>query len=583
VANQYRTPYGVHRADHSADACSVSDIDPQAIFDASGIVPYVWCVDTDALRWGANAGTVLDVADGALIESGSAYARLVDPQDGRTRFDAVLNSGAKDDGVGVTYQVQYALRPTPDSAPLHWIEDCGRWFAGSDGAPIRAHGIVRVIDARREAEQQLAYLARFDALTGLMNRWQMTVMLESTIADAINLRASCGFLLAAIDGLSRVNEAYGFGIADEVIAAIAMRIRSKLRGNDHLARFSGNKFGIILNDCSADDMLVAADRILFSVREHVVQTSAGPVVVTMTIGGVIAPRHAGIVSDVLARAHEALDAARARRCGSFQAYRPDPERDARRKANIRATDETIKALNQRRLSLVYEPIVAIGSRIPAFHECLMRLQRDDGSFLSVNEAVPLAERLGLIRLLDYRVLELVLGELVASPDAKASLNLSAASTVDPDWWSSLSAALRANASVAERLVVEITETTAIQNIDDTRGFVARVKDLGCRIAIDDFGAGYTSFRNLRRLGVDMVKIDGAFVQNLKRSEDDRAFVQTLIELAQRLGLKTVAEWVQDEESAAMLAGWGCDYLQGSLIGLATAERPWVRPSRAASA
>ena len=110
---------------------------------------------------------------------------------------------------------------------------------------------------------------------------------------------------------------------------------------------------------------------------------------------------------------------------------------------------------------------------------------------------------------------------------------------------------------------------AIHDVDDTRGFVTRVKDLGCRIAIDDFGAGYTSFRNLRKLGVDIVKIDGAFVQNLTRSEDDRAFVRTLIELAARLGIETVAEWVQDEQAAQLLAAWGCDYLQGALIGRAS--------------
>jgi EAL domain-containing protein (putative c-di-GMP-specific phosphodiesterase class I) len=155
-----------------------------------------------------------------------------------------------------------------------------------------------------------------------------------------------------------------------------------------------------------------------------------------------------------------------------------------------------------------------------------------------------------------------------------SLNVSPASTMDPDWWSALDALLRANKGVAERLTIEITEMAAIQDIDDTRGFVRRVKDLGCKIAIDDFGAGFTSFRNLRQLGVDVMKIDGAYVQNLTRSEDDRAFVLTLIELAKRLGLKTVAEWVQDESAAKMLADWGCDYLQGALVGLASVERPW---------
>jgi EAL domain-containing protein (putative c-di-GMP-specific phosphodiesterase class I) len=219
-------------------------------------------------------------------------------------------------------------------------------------------------------------------------------------------------------------------------------------------------------------------------------------------------------------------------------------------------------------------VVAIASRAPAFYECLMRVRRADGSLIAVNEVVPRAERLGLVRLIDHRVLELVLAELVEAPSLKASLNVSAASTVDPDWWSALGTMLHAHSGVGERLMVEITETAAIHDLDETRGFVARVKDLGCRIAIDDFGAGYTSFRNLRKLGVDVVKIDGTFVQNLRRSEDDRAFVQTLIDLARRLGLDTVAEWVQDEEAAAILAEWGCDYLQGALIGLAAPERPW---------
>jgi diguanylate cyclase (GGDEF)-like protein len=578
-----RKETGPGRIEGSSGASASAAIDPNDIFASTGAVPYGWDVATDALTWGANAGEILEVGGAALIATGSAYARLVDNKDGRSRFDAVMQSGMKDDGAGVPYEVQYALKPTPDSAPLHWIEDTGRWFAGADGTPARAHGIVRVIDARREQEQQLAYLSRYDGLTNEMNRWHMTAVLEATIEEAVKLRSSCGFMLAAIDNLGRINEAYGFNVADEVIAAVAARIRSQMRGKDHLGRFSGNKFGLILNNCTPDDMLVAADRLLVGARDHVVQTSAGPVAVTVTIGGVTAPRYARTVNEVLARAQDALDSAKAKRRGSFQAYQPNPERDAQRKENVRATDEIIKALNERRLFLVYEPVVAVRSRQPAFYECLMRVRRDDGSLLAVNEVVPLAERLGLVRLLDNRVLELVLKELAESPRLKASLNLSAASTVDPDWWASLGAALRSNPGMAERLTVEITETTAIQDIDDTKGFVARVKDLGCRIAIDDFGAGYTSFRNLRKLGVDIVKIDGSFVQNLKRSEDDRAFVQTLIDLARRLGLETVAEWVQDEESAAILADWGCDYIQGVLVGRATLERPWAENAPAAKA
>jgi EAL domain-containing protein (putative c-di-GMP-specific phosphodiesterase class I) len=185
-----------------------------------------------------------------------------------------------------------------------------------------------------------------------------------------------------------------------------------------------------------------------------------------------------------------------------------------------------------------------------------------------------------VRLIDCRMLELVLADLAGTPGLHAGVNVSPETAGDPDWWSALSAKRRAHPDIAGRLILEITETAAVHHIGDASGFVTRAKDLGCRIAIDDFGAGFTSFRNLRKLQVDIVKIDGSFVQNLKRSADDRAFVRSLIELGRALGLKTVAEWVQDEEAAGMLAGWGCDYLQGELFGAASTERPWTQPAAA---
>ena len=444
---------------------------------------------------------------------------------------------------------------------------------------------MRVINERHEREQRLAYLSRFDALTGEMNRWHLTEVLEATVEEAVKLRSSCGFLLVAIDNLGRINEAYGFEVADEVIAAVAKRLRSQLRGKDHLGRLSGNKFGIILKNCTPDDMLIAADRLLAGVRDEVVQTAAGPVAVTVTIGGVTAPRHARNVREVLSRAQDALDSAKAKRRGSFQAYQPNLEREAQRRDNVRATDEIITALNDAaHLAGLRAGGRRIGSRQPAFYECLMRVRRADGT-LAGGERGGAGRRAPRPRppARSSRARARARRSSSRRRACSASLNVSAASTVDPDWWAALGAMLKAHAGVGERLTVEITETAAIQDIDDTRGFVARVKDLGCRIAIDDFGAGYTSFRNLRKLGVDMVKIDGAFVQNLTRSEDDRAFVHTLIDLARRLGLETVAEWVQDEEAAAMLADWGCDYLQGALIGLASPERPWLGARQAAAA
>ena len=438
--------------------------------------------------------------------------------------------------------------------------------------------MVRVVNERHDHQQRLDYLSRFDGLTGEMNRNALTDTLTTALDDALKFRGSCGFMLIAVDNLARINEAYGFGVADEVIASVGRRIRSRMRGGDLLGRFSSNKFGVVLATCTPDDLTAAAERFLGAVREDVVQTIHGPVAATVTIGGVAAPRHARTVAEMIAHAQELLDSAKAKRRGTFVAYRPNVERDAVRKENVRSTDKIIAALNERRILLAFEPVVSTTTREPAFYECLMRIRRADGSIVPASAVIPVAEQLGLVRLIDHRVIELAVAELANAPGLKAGVNVSPDSITDPDWWSALNAQLRARPGVAQRLTLEITETAAIQNIDDTAGFVMRAKDLGCRIAIDDFGAGYTSFRNLRRLGVDIIKIDGAFVQNLPRSEDDRAFVRTLIDLGRSLGLKTVAEWVQDEAAAAVLTEWGCDYLQGALIGRASLDRPWTTQS-----
>jgi diguanylate cyclase (GGDEF)-like protein len=554
-------------------ADAAQHLDLAAIFNAAGEVPYEWRLDSDALLWGGNAVEVLKARGPEALATGRAFAQLLHPENEQTRFDVVARKGQRDQGHGVRYQAHYSVRAA-DGSPL-WVEDTGCWFAGPDGAPFRALGVVRIINERHQREQELDYLSKFDALTGEINRGQLIKMLETTLEEAVRFRGSCGFLLVAIDELARINDAYGFDVADQVIAATAKRLRVRMRGGDCLGRYSGNKFGIILKNCTPEDLKNAADRLVAGAREEVVPTSSGPVAVTVTIGGLTAPRYARSVSEILARVQETLDSVKGRRRSAFLAYRPNLERDAVRRENVRAADEIVAALNERRILLTYEPVVDANTREPAFYECLMRVQRPDGSLAAAQEVIPIAERLGLVRLLDHRVAELVVKELIAAPGLRASLNVSPASTTDSEWWTDLAAMLRSHAGVAERLIVEITETAAIHEIDDTRSLVARVKDLGCRIAMDDFGAGYTSFRNLRKLGVDIVKIDGAFVQKLIRSADDRAFVQTLVELARRLRLATVAEWVPTEQVAATVTAWGCDYLQGSLTGLASTARPWL--------
>jgi diguanylate cyclase (GGDEF)-like protein len=543
-----------------------------SILASLGQATFAWDLATDAIAWSDNAAAIFPDIPPETLSSGAEYAKLIEPQRS-IRADALGQSGPARGSEGVPYRIEYGVR-TSSSAPVIWIEETGCWFADSDGRPARAHGVVRVDNERHARDEQLLKLSRHDPLTGELNRTHLVASLAETIEECARFRTSCAFMLIGIDHLARVNDAFGFDVADAVIAEVAKRIRARLRGGDMLGRFSGNKFGLILRNCTVEDINIAAERFLAAVRDDVVPTRSGPVSVTVSIGAVSVPRYAKSADEAINRVQETLDGAKSRRAGSFALWRPNVERDAQRRVNIRVTDEIVTALNERRIVVAFEPVVEARSRNAAFYECLVRMEQEDGSALLAPDIVPVAERLGLIRLVDHRVLDLAIAELAASPNVQLSLNISPDTTMDPDWWTSIESLMRAHPGVGERLIVEITETVAIRDVEDVRGFVTRLKNFGSRIAIDDFGAGYTSFRNLRKLGVDIVKIDGAFVQNIARSADDRAFVQTLIDLARRLQIKTVAEWVQDEESAVMLREWGCDYIQGRLIGLASPERPW---------
>ena len=549
---------------------------PTAAFSGSDVVEmlaglgqalYVWDVASDAIQWSAGADRVLGVGGPDLIATGRRYAALVAPAAPMSRFDIVTRAGTADPEAGVEFCLDYGFLPQGAQGPSIWVEDAGRWFAGADGRPARVTGIVRVITARHEREQDLAFRSRFDPLTGEMNRARLAEVVEESLESAHKYRASIGFLLAAVDNLAVINNAYGFDVADDVIAAVARRLRTRLRGGDAVGRFSGNKFGLLIHNCTAEDLDVAAKRLIEAMRSDVVETRAGPVAVTISLGGVVAPRHARSVPEIFLRAQETLDAAKMRRRGAFVAYVPSLEREAQRRANALITDEIVGALNQRRVSLAFQPIVATATRRMAFHEALMRVRAADGNLLDGTQVVPVAEKLGLVRLIDHRVLELALAELAGRPEVRLSVNVSPSSTLDREWCDLLSAGLRRSPELARRLIVEITESAAIRDTDATRGFIARVHDLGCKVAIDDFGAGYTSFRNLRDLAVDMVKIDGGFVARMLASGDDRAFVETLVRLARQMDLEAVAEWVQDEPTARALAEIGCDYLQGSLFGM----------------
>ncbi|HWY65891.1 MAG TPA: EAL domain-containing protein, partial [Rhizomicrobium sp.] len=229
-------------------------------------------------------------------------------------------------------------------------------------------------------------------------------------------------------------------------------------------------------------------------------------------------------------------------------------------------DEVVLALKENRLKLAYQPIVSARSRKVSHYECLLRMVKPDGSLITAGHFVPAAEQMGIVHLVDRFALESTIARLKAHRNITLAVNVSGTASSDPAWLQDFVEYVRSVQEVAPRLIVELTETAALHHFEENAQFVSQLRELGVRVAIDDFGAGYTSFRNLQLLHVDTVKIDGSYVKELSRSPENQVFVRTLVGLARSFDIKTVAEWVGSDEDAALLQSFGVDYFQGFYFG-----------------
>ncbi len=381
-------------------------------------------------------------------------------------------------------------------------------------------------------------------------------------------------MLVGIDNLGVINESYGYAAADEVIVEICKRISSVTGQYGVVGRVAGNKFGVVLPGCVKMAMPNVATRLLHAVRGNFIDTEAGPVSATISAGCLSIDETVPTVINAMSKAEEALTQAKDGRHDNFVIFEPSAMKESQRRNTASMGETLISALNDRRLVLAYQPIVNAESGEADHYECLLRLLREDGELLSAGAFIPVAEKLGFVRLIDQRVLELVAEALLSSDKARLSVNVSGMTTADTNWIKDLSHFLRSKPEAAERLVVEITETVAIDDIEESAKFVSAVKDLGCKVAIDDFGAGYTSFRNLKALDVDMVKIDGSFIKGLSENRDNQFFARTLVELARNFRLATVAEWVGGDVDMNLLRTYGVDYFQGFHLGAPSVNTPW---------
>jgi diguanylate cyclase (GGDEF)-like protein len=531
-------------------------LEPRAILTSIGGVVYDWDAASDQIAWGVNAADILDGADLSILASGRDLALATEPGSGLSRHEAIFSPGSADEGSGVPYRARYAVRLGPNRVVA--VEDSGRWYADAEGRPAFAHGVVRV-DRAAAAERD----ASPRGAAG--NRSEFLTKIGAEVAETARGKRCVTMLVAAIDGLGRLNDEFGDDDVNAIIAEVRHRIGAILRRGDRLVRYSGNGFALALLSCPLEQTEMAIARLANLVEGQPVMTDKGPVSVRLCVGAAVAPHHAGDAPTLLRRAEEALAAAKHDSAASA-IYKPAFSRGAARRDGGTTALDVVDALNTRRIAFARQPIIEARCRTPAFAEALVRIRTIDGRVVNAGDFIPAIERAGLVALVDGRMLELAADYLAAHPDDRLAINVSPITIAESEWLSALAAHLGARPGIASRLIIEIAEGAAVRDPQTTRARLDAMKALGVAVALDNFGAGHASLKHLRGFPVDIVKIDGAFVQNLSRSRDDSFFVRTLIDLAHHLNITTVAEWVEDEETARLLTEWGIDYLQGDHCG-----------------
>jgi diguanylate cyclase (GGDEF)-like protein len=409
-----------------------------------------------------------------------------------------------------------------------------------------------------------------------LERPELSRDLDRTIQSAIKDNGKAALALVSIDHLDLINVAFGHSVGSMVLAAARDALIDVVRSPDSVWRFSGSKFAVILRDCSDADVRIACLRFRETLTNKIFDTCAGPVSITASVGAVMIPRHATTRDEAKMYALVAVDEARKDRWRAYSLYEPDTLRDRERIDEALAGQSVIAAIAENRLKLVYQPIISAQTREISFYEALVRIEDKDGSLIDAKDFICAAEKLGLVRLVDHKTLALAFETLLNS-DVTLSINISGDTCHDPAWLSTLSTGLEAHPELSDRLIVEITESHVAIHTEEIREFIEAVRSMGIKVAIDDFGAGYTAFKTLKNLPFDIIKIDGEYGRQMTSDPRDQVFVRSLVSIAQALGAKTVVEWVDNGDTADLLAAWNVDYLQGFGMG-----RPMVSLAEAAS-
>jgi len=422
-----------------------------------------------------------------------------------------------------------------------------------------------------QATARLIYQASHDALTGLINRREFEQRLERMLLSALQQDREHALCYMDLDQFKVINDTCGHAAGDELLRQLALLLKGNLRERDTLARLGGDEFALLLENCSVADAQEVADSFRAEVQRFRFKWGDRIFAVGMSVGMVAINRDSGSAASLLSAADAACYVAKGRGRNQIHIYESRDIDLVRHRGEMQWVTRIQRALEEHRLRLLWQeirPIDGVVERI-CHVEVLLRMVDDDGSEILPMAFIPAAERYSIMPAIDSWVIEETLrvcgqyrvtrGEL----PCLFAINLSGASLKDPEFRRMLLSRLQGNPDIGPNLCFEITETAAIGNLSVVNEFIDAMRGFGCSFALDDFGSGLSSFTYLKNLKVDYLKIDGAFVRDIASNAIDYSMVDAVHRIGKQMGLKTVAEYVESEQTLALLRQIGVDYVQGN--------------------
>ncbi len=422
-----------------------------------------------------------------------------------------------------------------------------------------------------QATARLIYQASHDALTGLINRREFEQRLERALQSAIQQDREHALCYMDLDQFKVINDTCGHAAGDELLRQLALLLKANLRERDILARLGGDEFALLLENCSIADALEVADTFRAEVQRFRFKWGERIFAVGMSVGMAAITRDSGTTASLLSAADAACYVAKDRGRNQIHLYESRDLDLVRHRGEMQWMTRIQRALEEQRLRLVWQAIRRTDGAVETTRhvELLLRMVDDDGSEILPMAFIPAAERYFIMPSLDGWVIEetlrLCARYLTSEREAHClfAVNLSGASLKDPEFRRKLLLHLQENPVMGPHLCFEITETAAIGNLAVVNDFIGAMREFGCSFALDDFGSGLSSFTYLKNLKVDYLKIDGAFVRDIASNPIDRAMVEAVHKIGHQMGLKTVAEYVESDQTLAILRQIGVDYVQGN--------------------